>query len=240
MDNEKGLLIVLSGPSGVGKGTVRKRIFEDPSTSYKYSISMTTRQMREGEVDGVDYFFKTRDAFEALIKDDQFIEYAEYVGNYYGTPVQYVKDTMDEGHDVFLEIEVEGAKQVRKKFPDALFIFLAPPSLDHLRERLVGRGTESDEKIQSRINEARKEVEMMNLYDYVVVNDPPLNQLTSQIKSKYLIATTAAKRAREIDEQPETELLSEYHSFKPVGRALEEIADGKIRPVISSDYYGKE
>ena len=148
MDNEKGLLIVLSGPSGVGKGTVRKRIFEDPSTSYKYSISMTTRQMREGEVDGVDYFFKTRDAFEAL-----------------------VKDTMDEGHDVFLEIEVEGAKQVRKKFPDALFIFLAPPSLDHLRERLVGRGTESDEKIQSRINEARKEVEMMNLYDYVVVND---------------------------------------------------------------------
>ena len=127
MDNEKGLLIVLSGPSGVGKGTVRKRIFEDPSTSY--------------------------------------------VGNYYGTPVQYVKDTMDEGHDVFLEIEVEGAKQVRKKFPDALFIFLAPPSLDHLRERLVGRGTESDEKIQSRINEARKEVEMMNLYDYVVVND---------------------------------------------------------------------
>lgn len=95
------MLIVLSGPSGVGKGTVRKRIFEDPSTSYKYSISMTTRQMREGEVDGVDYFFKTRDAFEALIKDDQFIEYAEYVGNYYGTPVQYVKDTMDEGHDVF-------------------------------------------------------------------------------------------------------------------------------------------
>ncbi len=105
-----------------------------------------------------------------LIKDDQFIEYAEYVGNYYGTPVQYVKDTMDEGHDVFLEIEVEGTSK-SKKFPDALFIFLAPPSLEHLRERLVGRGTESDEKIQSRINEARKEVEMMNLYDYVAVND---------------------------------------------------------------------
>ncbi len=137
MDNEKGLLIVLSGPSGVGKGTVRKRIFEDPSTSYKYSISMIIRQMREGEVDGVDYFLKLGMRLK-LIKDDQFIEYAEYVGNYYGTPVQYVKDTMDEGHDVFLEIEVEGAKQVRKKFPDALFIFLAPPSLDHLRERLVG------------------------------------------------------------------------------------------------------
>jgi len=169
MDNEKGLLIVLSGPSGVGKGTVRKEIFDDPTTSYKYSISMTTRQMREGEVNGVDYFFKTKEEFEALIQEDQFIEYAEYVGNYYGTPVQYVKDTMAEGHDVFLEIEVEGAKQVRKKFPDALFIFLAPPSLDHLKERLIGRGTETDEKIQSRVNEARKEVEMMNLYDYVVV-----------------------------------------------------------------------
>ena len=171
MDNEKGLLIVLSGPSGVGKGTVRKEIFDDPTTSYKYSISMTTRQMREGEVNGVDYFFKTKEEFEALIQEDQFIEYAEYVGNYYGTPVQYVKDTMAEGHDVFLEIEVEGAKQVRKKFPDALFIFLAPPSLDHLKERLIGRGTETDEKIQSRVNEARKEVEMINLYDYVVVND---------------------------------------------------------------------
>lgn len=148
MDTEKGLLIVLSGPSGVGKGTVRKRIFDDPHTSYKYSISMTTRQMREGEQDGVDYFFKTREEFEKLIEADEFIEYAEYVGNYYGTPVQYVKDTMNAGHDVFLEIEVEGAKQVRKKFPDALFIFLAPPSLDHLTERLIGRGTESKEKLK--------------------------------------------------------------------------------------------
>lgn len=171
MDTEKGLLIVLSGPSGVGKGTVRKRIFDDPHTFYKYSISMTTRQMREGEQDGVDYFFKTREEFEKLIEADEFIEYAEYVGNYYGTPVQYVKDTMNAGHDVFLEIEVEGAKQVRKKFPDALFIFLAPPSLDHLTERLIGRGTESKEKIESRVKEAKKEVEMMNLYDYVVVND---------------------------------------------------------------------
>ncbi|UXR70343.1 guanylate kinase [Staphylococcus sp. IVB6246] len=171
MDTEKGLLIVLSGPSGVGKGTVRKRIFDDPHTSYKYSISMTTRDMREGEQDGVDYFFKSREEFEQLIEQDAFIEYAEYVGNYYGTPVQYVKDTMNEGHDVFLEIEVEGAKQVRKKFPDALFIFLAPPSLDHLKERLIGRGTDSSEKIQRRVDEARKEVEMMNLYDYVVVND---------------------------------------------------------------------
>ena len=189
MDKEKGLLIVLSGPSGVGKGTVRKKIFEDPTTSYKYSISMTTRHMREGEIDGVDYFFKTKEEFEALIKDDQFIEYAQYVGNYYGTPVQYVRDTMDQGHDVFVEIEVEGAKQVRKKFPEALFIFLAPPSLDDLRDRLVGRGTESDEKIQSRVKEARNEVEMMNLYDYVVVNDEvelAKNKIQSIVEAEHL------------------------------------------------------
>lgn len=171
MEKEKGLLIVLSGPSGVGKGTVRKAIFEDPETDFQYSISMTTRNQRVGEVDGVDYFFKTRAEFERLIKEDAFIEYAEYVGNYYGTPVQYVKDTMNEGKDVFLEIEVEGAKQVRKKFPEALFIFLAPPTLEHLEQRLIGRGTESQDVIQNRINEARKEVEMMNLYDYVVIND---------------------------------------------------------------------
>ncbi|ATD30629.1 guanylate kinase [Macrococcoides bohemicum] len=171
MEKEKGLLIVLSGPSGVGKGTVRKAIFDDPETDFEYSISMTTRNQRVGEVDGVDYFFKSREEFEALIKEDAFIEYAEYVGNYYGTPVQYVRDTMDAGKDVFLEIEVQGARQVRKKFPEALFIFLAPPTLEHLEQRLIGRGTESQEVIQNRINEARKEVEMMNLYDYVVIND---------------------------------------------------------------------
>ena len=193
MDNEKGLLIVLSGPSGVGKGTVRKQIFDDPTTSYKYSISMTTRDKRDGEIDGVDYFFKTKEEFETLIQQDQFIEYGEYVGNYYGTPVQYVKDTMEAGHDVFLEIEVEGAKQVRKKFPDALFIFLAPPSLEHLRERLVGRGTESDEKIQKRVSEARKEVEMMNLYDYVVVNDK-VNLAKQRIQS--IVEAEHLKRER--------------------------------------------
>lgn len=193
MDNEKGLLIVLSGPSGVGKGTVRKQIFDDPTTSYKYSISMTTRDKRDGEIDDVDYFFKTKEEFETLIQQDQFIEYAEYVGNYYGTPVQYVKDTMEAGHDVFLEIEVEGAKQVRKKFPDALFIFLAPPSLEHLRERLVGRGTESDEKIQKRVSEARKEVEMMNLYDYVVVNDK-VNLAKQRIQS--IVEAEHLKRER--------------------------------------------
>lgn len=171
MTSDKGLLIVLSGPSGVGKGTVRKAIFEDPDTGFEYSISMTTRKKREGEVDGVDYFFKTREEFESLIEQDKFIEHAQYVGNYYGTPVDYVVETMEKGHDVFLEIEVEGAKQVRERFPEALFIFLAPPNLAQLEERLIGRGTDSMEVIRHRISEAKRELTLMNLYDYVVIND---------------------------------------------------------------------
>ncbi|MGH2317440.1 guanylate kinase [Planococcus sp. SE5232] len=171
MRNQRGLLIVLSGPSGVGKGTVRKELFSQPDTNYEYSISMTTRAPREGEVDEVDYFFKTRTEFEELIEQDQLLEYAEFVGNYYGTPLEYVNKMRDAGRDVFLEIEVQGAAQVRSKVPDGLFIFLAPPSLSELEERLVGRGTESDEVIASRLLAARQELEMMNLYDYVVEND---------------------------------------------------------------------
>lgn len=171
MRKERGLLIVLSGPSGVGKGTVRKELFSQPDTNYEYSISMTTRKPREGEVDGVDYFFKEKEAFEALIEQGKLLEYAQYVGNYYGTPIDYVNQTLDAGRDVFLEIEVQGATQIREKVPDGLFIFLAPPSLSELQNRLVGRGTETEEVIANRIEAANKELEMMNLYDYVVEND---------------------------------------------------------------------
>lgn len=168
---EKGLLIVLSGPSGVGKGTVRKEIFSQPDTSFEYSISMTTRNPREGEVHGVDYFFKSREEFEELISHGKLLEYAEYVGNYYGTPVDYVRETLDSGKDVFLEIEVKGAKQVREKFPEGLFIFLMPPSLTELKNRIVTRGTETEDLINNRMLTAREEIEMMHLYDYVVEND---------------------------------------------------------------------
>ncbi|MET1014657.1 MAG: guanylate kinase [Paenisporosarcina sp.] len=171
MRKERGLLIVLSGPSGVGKGTVRKELFSQPDTNYEYSISMTTRKPREGEIDGVDYFFKSHEEFEQLIGEGRLLEYASYVGNYYGTPLDYVNATLDAGRDVFLEIEVQGASQVRAKVPDGLFIFLAPPSLSELEQRLVGRGTETDDIIASRIRAARQELEMMNLYDYVVEND---------------------------------------------------------------------
>ena len=132
---------------------------------------MTTRKPREGEVDGVDYFFKSKEEFEKLIKEGKLLEYAQYVGNYYGTPVDYVKETLEAGKDVFLEIEVQGAKQVRDKFPDGLFIFLMPPSLDELRNRIVGRGTESVDLIHNRMEAARKEIELTSMYDYIVVND---------------------------------------------------------------------
>jgi guanylate kinase len=168
---EKGLLIVLSGPSGVGKGTVRKAIFSQPDTEFEYSISMTTRNPREGEVNGVDYFFKSREEFEDLIEQDRLLEYAEFVGNYYGTPVDYVRETLDSGKDVFLEIEVKGARQVREKFPEGLFIFLMPPSLNELKNRIVTRGTETDDLITNRLLSAREEIEMMDLYDYIVEND---------------------------------------------------------------------
>lgn len=169
--SERGLLIVLSGPSGVGKGTVRKAIFESEDNQFEYSISMTTRQMRTGEEEGVDYFFRTREEFENLIDTGKMLEHAEYVGNYYGTPLDYVNQTLDSGKDVFLEIEVQGAMKVKEKVPDGVFIFLTPPDFDELKNRIVGRGTDDMSVIDERMRVAREEVDMMRHYDYAVVND---------------------------------------------------------------------
>lgn len=168
---ERGLLIVLSGPSGVGKGTVRKAIFDSEDNDFQYSVSMTTRKQRIGEVEGEDYYFRSKEEFEQMIKKGQMLEYAEYVGNYYGTPLPYVQKTLDEGKDVFLEIEVQGALQVKEKVPDGVFIFLTPPDLAELRLRITGRGTDSEDKIDERMQVAREEIEMMASYDYAVVND---------------------------------------------------------------------
>ena len=190
---KKALLIVLSGPSGVGKGTVRKAIFQDPDVDFVYSISVTSRKKRRGEVDGVDYFFKTREEFEEMIKNDELLEYTQYVGNYYGTPIKFVKETLESGKDVFLEIEVEGAKQVREKFPDGLFIFLIPPSFRELEKRIRRRGTESDELIQSRLAVAREELKMMSLYDYVVENDRVENAVK---KIKAIVMAEHCRRSR--------------------------------------------
>ncbi|WP_414840105.1 guanylate kinase [Carnobacterium sp. TMP28] len=168
---DRGLLIVLSGPSGVGKGTVRKAIFEQEENDLEYSISMTTRKKRLGEIDGMDYFFRTKEQFEELIKKDGLLEYAEYVGNYYGTPLEYVNQTLASGKDVFLEIEVQGALQVREKMPEGIFIFLTPPGLKELKSRIVGRGTDELSVIESRMEKAIEEINLMQHYDYAVEND---------------------------------------------------------------------
>jgi guanylate kinase len=170
MEQEKGLLLVLSGPSGVGKGTVCKALRE-MMPELVYSVSATTRAPRAGEVDGVNYFFKTRDEFRRMIETDQLLEWAEYVGNYYGTPRLFVEEQMAQGKDVILEIEVQGALQVKQKFPQGIFLFLAPPDLEELQNRIVGRGTETEETVKSRMEVAKTEIEMMDHYDYVVVND---------------------------------------------------------------------
>lgn len=169
--NHRGLLIVLSGPSGVGKGTVRKALFEMPEQEFVYSVSMTTRPPRPGEVDGVDYYFVSREEFERQIAAGNLLEYAEFVGNYYGTPKDKVEEQLNNGKEVILEIEVNGALQVRDKCKDAAFVFLVPPTRKALYERLKSRGTESEERILARIEKANKEFRLAHQYDYIVVND---------------------------------------------------------------------
>lgn len=168
---QRGLLIVLSGPSGVGKGTVRKAIFEEEGIDFQYSISATTRQPRVGEVDGEDYFFVSREEFEQKIVNGDMLEYAQYVNNYYGTPKSFIDETLASGRDVFLEIDVQGALQVKSKMPEGIYIFLTPPDLTNLHERLVGRGTDSQEVIEKRVAAARDELKQMINYDYAVEND---------------------------------------------------------------------
>lgn len=176
---KRGLLIILSGPSGVGKGTVRELFMHNPQLNLAYSISMTTRKPRNQEQEGVDYFFVTREYFEEAITKGELLEYAEFVGNYYGTPLSYVDKLRDEGKNVILEIEVEGAKQVVERVPDALSIFIVPPSMEELEHRIRGRRSEPEEIIQQRLEKAAKEMELIDQYKYVVCNEDP--QLAADI-----------------------------------------------------------
>ena len=169
--NEKGILIVVSGFSGSGKGTLMKELLTRYPDTYALSISATTRLPREGEVDGREYFFVSKDEFEKMIAKGELIEYAKYVENYYGTPRDYVEKKLDEGKDVILEIEIQGALNVKKMFPDTLLLFVTPPSAEELKKRLVGRGTETMDVIESRMDRACEEAEGMENYDYLIVND---------------------------------------------------------------------
>ena len=184
---KKGLLLIMSGPSGVGKGTVREKLMEDKSLNLFYSVSMTTRNMRPGEVNGREYYFVTREEFMENVARDNLLEWAEYVGNCYGTPRDKVEDMRNDGKNVLLEIDVKGAENVFKKVPDVISIFIAPPSVEELGNRLRGRGTESEEVIANRVARAAKELEFKHLYKYVVINDKLedcVDEIRQIIKSK--------------------------------------------------------
>jgi guanylate kinase len=173
--NETGLLIVISGPSGVGKGTVRKALFDMKNHNLDYSVSMTTSQPRVGEKEGVDYFFVSKEEFKKRIDENKFLEYAEFVNEYYGTPLDKVEEKLEQGKEVVLEIEVDGAMQVREKMPEAVFIFIVPPSREDLEQRLRNRGTENPDVIAERLKKAEREYKLAHMYDYIVVNDDVYN-----------------------------------------------------------------
>ena len=167
----KGLLIVISGPSGAGKGTICKELLSRHIENIELSISATTRLPRNGEVEGISYFFKSKDDFLYMIQNNDLIEYAHVYGNYYGTPKKYVLDKIDEGKDVILEIDVQGAMKVKQNYPDAVFIFIMPPSYEELKHRILSRGTETLADIEKRMHSAYEEIKSAANYGYIVIND---------------------------------------------------------------------
>ncbi len=176
---KKGKFIVMSGPSGVGKGTICQTLIKDLDAWY--SVSMTTRLPREGEVDGINYYFITKEEFEKRIANNELLEYNLYNNNYYGTPKDKILEKINEGINVFSEIDVNGAKNIKKLFPESLLIYIAPPSIEELRRRLTDRGTETEEKINERLTIAVEEAKQQHLYDFVVVNDD-LNEAIETVK----------------------------------------------------------
>ena len=205
MLNKRGILIVVSGFSGAGKGTVMKRLMEKYSASYALSVSMTTRSPRSGEVDGEHYFFVSREHFEKTISEEGLIEHAQYCGNYYGTPKAYVEKQLAEGKNVILEIEIQGALLVKEKFPETLLLFVTPPSAKELKTRLVGRGTETMEQIEARLKRAIDEAPIMEKYDYIVVNDE-VEKCVDKIHELVDAAKHSTDRNREFIEMMKKEL----------------------------------
>ncbi len=191
----RGLLIVISGASGTGKGTVCKKLLDDlPQVAY--SISATTRAPRPGEVDGKEYYFLSRDEFNAWIADEKFLEFAEVYGNFYGTPLNKIDERLNRGEDILLEIDVQGALNVKRKCPDGIYIFLLPPSLDELKRRIEGRGTESPESLQRRLSNAVAEIKVGLEYNYVVVNDS-VDNAADQIKAILIAERCKVERNRD-------------------------------------------
>lgn len=177
----KGLLIVISGPSGAGKGTICQKLLKDNS-NINLSISATTRNPRNGEQEGINYFFKSKDEFIDMIGNNKFLEHAEVYGNYYGTPMDFAMEKIENGEDILLEIDIQGALQVKQNYPDGVFIFILPPSLEELKNRIIGRGSETEESLYTRYGAAKAEIEYAFKYQYGVVNDQ-VDEATSKVEA---------------------------------------------------------
>ncbi len=189
---KRGVLFVFSGPSGVGKGTLKAKLFEEFADQIAYSVSATTRGPREGEVDGKDYFFISRQEFERRVKNNEFLEHAEFAGNCYGTPRAYVEKLLDSGMNVVLEIDVQGALQVMKSMPECVSVFILPPSFEELEHRLRGRGTETEEKVRERLETAKRELPYAPQYDYQIVNGGDIEAAYQSLREVFLKSTGEA------------------------------------------------
>lgn len=189
---KRGVLFVFSGPSGVGKGTLKAKLFEEFADRIAYSVSATTRGPREGEVDGKDYFFISRQEFERRVKNNKFLEHAEFAGNCYGTPRAYVEKLLDSGMNVVLEIDVQGALQVMKSMPECVSVFILPPSFEELEHRLRGRGTETEEKVRERLETAKRELPYAPQYDYQIVNGGDIEAAYQSLRDVFLKSTGEA------------------------------------------------
>ncbi len=217
----EGILVVISGFSGAGKGTLMKQLMATYGEEYGLSVSATTRSPRVGETDGKEYFFVTTDAFEEMIKNGELIEYAQYVGNYYGTPKKYVFDQLKAGKNVILEIEIQGALKVKKQFPDTRLLFVTAPSAEELHDRLVGRGTESEDVISKRLKRAVEESEGIEAYDYLVINDD-LNACTDRL---HTIITN--ERTNRMDENKKYRVSSNLEFINQMRKSLQGFSKGE-------------
>ncbi|CAK9331237.1 guanylate kinase [Thermoanaerobacter kivui] len=196
LSKKKGLLIVLSGPSGAGKGTICKALMEKEK-NLKLSISATTRQPRVGEVEGKNYFFKSEDDFLKMIESDSFLEWAKVYDHYYGTPKEFVLKNLEEGNDVVLEIDIQGALKIKEKFPEGVFIFILPPSMEELKNRIKKRGTETEEEIIKRFKSAYEELNFVSKYNYVVINDS-VEEAVEKIKAIIIAEKCRVDRNRDL------------------------------------------
>ena len=203
----RGSLIILSGPSGAGKGTIHNELLRIDD-NLTYSVSMTTRSPREGEKEGVDYFFVSEEQFKKEIKNKSFLEYALVHGNYYGTPRKSVLESLDKGLDVILELDIQGALKIKESYPDGIFIFIMPPSMRELKNRLVKRGTETKDKIIERFKNAYKEINEISKYNYVVINDE-VDKAVEKVRAIMLAERCRVDRIEEFDVNNQEELLHE-------------------------------